>query len=137
MKFFSGFLIAMAVSVVVATVAQTADTQPTDAPQQLRIEEAKEFVRIYEIRLHNIKVKAEQEDLKWALVNATFEKMEAANLKGAVTERDYRETKEQYDWWKLEDKIQDWQLVEAELNLAKIRLRMVESGEVVYRGNLP
>ncbi len=106
-------------------------------PLQLRVEEAKAIVQLFEIRLHNVKAAAAQEDLKWANVRETYEKAKNGYAQGAIAERALRDAKEQYDWWVLQDAIQDIQEAETKLNIAKIRLRLVEAGVEVYRGENP
>jgi hypothetical protein len=103
----------------------------------LRVEEAQAVVKLNEIRLFNVEARAQQEDLKWANVKETFESAKAAHEKGAISERSFRDAKEQYDWWVLQDNIQDWQEAQAELEIAKIRLRMVQRGIEVYHGQRP
>ncbi|MBS0207711.1 MAG: hypothetical protein JSS27_02035 [Planctomycetes bacterium] len=141
MKTKSGLLLVVGAALFLAASASVAF--PPDKPAaatselSLRVEEAQAYVRLYEIRLLNAKVIAEQEGLKWDNVNATFAQLERAFEKGAISDKSFREGKEQFEWYRLQDKIQDWQEIEEELNIAKIRLRMVERGMVVYGGDKP
>jgi hypothetical protein len=112
-------------------VALAADT-PSKSPSSLIIEEADAVVELYEIRLHNEHMRAEQEDLKWNLVKENFERMEQAHKNGAVNERVYREAKYEYDYWSNQDKIKDIAEAEVNLKLAKIRQRMARAGMRPY-----
>lgn len=130
-----GTALLLAASASVAYPPEKPEVPTTEL--SLRIEEAQAYVRLYEIRLRNAKVLADQEGLKWDNVNATFAQLERAHEKGAISDKSYREAKEQFEWYRLQDKIEDWQEIEEELNIAKIRLRMVERGMVVYGGDKP
>lgn len=129
--------ILLLLSIAVLAVGAGTDKDAASTERRLRIEEARAIVGVYEIRLHNAKVRAEQEDVKWANVNETFQHLEKAHSAGAVPDKAYRESKEQYDWWKVQDRIHDWQEAEAELAIATVRLRMVESGMQVYQASKP
>lgn len=122
---------------VVVFAAGAGDDDAATKQRALRVVEAQAIVRVYEIKLHNAKIRADQEDVKWANVNDTFESLQKAHTQGAVPDKVYRESKEQYDWWKLQDQVQDWQEIEAELAIARVRVQMVESGLHVYEGNTP
>jgi hypothetical protein len=113
-----------------------ADDSKTSATR-LRIEEAKAIMHVYEIRLHNVKVNAEQEDVTWANVRETFEKKNKSFVDGAISEKELRDAKEDYDKWQVKDQIKDIEEAQALLDIAKIRVQMVEAGMEVYRGNMP
>ncbi len=104
---------------------------------QLRIDEAKAIVKIYEIRLHNVVVNAKEEDVTWANVRETYEKKKKSYTEGAISEKDLRDAKERHDYWLVKDQVKDVQEAETLLDLAKIRLAMVEAGIEVYRGDAP
>ena len=110
---------------------------PKSNATRLRIEEAKGIMHVYEIRLHNVKVNAAQEDVTWANVRETFEKKNKSFVDGAISEKELRDAKEDYDKWQVKDQIKDIEEAQALLDIAKIRVQMVEAGMEVYRGNLP
>ena len=116
-------------------MARAADAKKS--PTQLRIEEAKAILKIYEIRLHNVRVNAEQEDVTWANVRETYEKKQKSLIDGAISEKELRDAKEEHDKWQVKDKIKDIEEAQGLLDIAKIRLEMVEAGMEVYRGNMP
>ncbi len=101
-------------------------------PHQLWVDEADAVVELYEIRLHNVRMRADQEDLKWNQVKTNYERMSEAHKRGAVNERDFRDAKYEYDYWTLQDRIKDVAEAETNLKLAKIRKKMAEAGERPY-----
>src|SRR3569623_2228902 len=64
---------------------------PKSNATRLRIEEAKGIMHVYEIRLHNVKVNAAQEDVTWANVRETFEKKYKSFVDGAISEKELRD----------------------------------------------
>jgi hypothetical protein len=123
----SGTLILGATALLLCRIAAGAEPVPQEV-RALWVEEAQAVVELYEVRLYNVKRNADQEDLKWNLVKENYARMEEADKSGAINERNYREAKYEYDYWRLKDEVRDIQEAEANLKLAQIRLKMAKAG---------
>jgi hypothetical protein len=95
---------------------------------KLRLEEADAIVELYEVKLYNMKLKAQQDDLRFKHIKECYEKAKQGSRDGYMPERSAREAKLAYDVFVLDDKKKDIAEAEAELRIAKARRKMVEAG---------
>lgn len=95
---------------------------------KLRLEEADAIVELYETKLYNMQLKAQQDDLRFKHVKECYEKAKQGSHDGYMPERSVREAKLAYDVFVLDDKKKDIEEAKAELRIAKARRKMVEAG---------
>ena len=95
---------------------------------KLRLEEADAIVELYETKLYNMKLKAQQDDLRFKHVKECYEKAQQGSRDGYMSERSAKEAKLAYEVFVLDDKKKDIEEAKAELRIAKARRKMVEAG---------
>ncbi len=99
-----------------------------DKEKELRIEHAKAVVKLYDLRLHDMKHKAKMDDFKNADIKRKYLTAKKCYETGSLSERSYREAKMEYDISLHQHMYKDIQQAETLLEIAKIRLKMAEAG---------
>lgn len=101
---------------------------PRSEEVRLRLAEADAVVELHEVRLYNVKVRAEQDDLRLENARSRYLRAEVLLAKGGCSEQYYNDVRLEYRLLRLQTKVKDVEEAEAELKIMKARREMIRHG---------
>src|SRR4051812_5966192 len=119
---------------IVTALLVTASCEKPD--NSLQIEEAKQVVQLSELRLGDRKTNAKMDDCKNEVIRLKWKYAQDMHRSGLLSERNYYESKLEYQISKLQGEMRDIEEAGIMLKIAKLRLKMLEANMMLPKTKL-